>query len=161
MNQSRLALTLAISGLVSGCATVTHDANQQVRIDTFAQDQQQVAGAKCILKNERGEWTVTTPGAVSVHRSPENLIVKCEKEGQPIGTATAISRANGGMFGNILLGGGIGAIVDHNKGTAYNYPGWLKVILGADLVFDRRDEKDETQPSPSLQANQESALESK
>jgi hypothetical protein len=32
----------------------------------------------------------------------------------------AISRANAGMAGNIIFGGGIGAIIDHNKGTAYS-----------------------------------------
>lgn len=43
------------------------------------------------------------------------------------------------MWGNILFGGGIGAIVDHNKGTAYSYPDWVKVVLGDNLVFDRKN----------------------
>ena len=34
------------------------------------------------------------------------------------------------MFGNILLGGGIGAIVDHNNGTAYDYPSPIKIFMG-------------------------------
>ncbi len=46
------------------------------------------------------------------------------------------------MWGNILFGGGIGAIVDHNKGTAYSYPDWVKVILGDNLVFDRKNNVD-------------------
>lgn len=137
----------------SGCATITHDANQQVQIDTYSKNQERIMDAKCSAKNERGEWAVTTPGAVSVHRSAENLIVRCEKDGQEPGTATVISRANGGMFGNILIGGGIGAIIDHNKGTAYNYPSWLKIIMGESLIFDKRDESDETRPSPSLSSS--------
>ena len=75
-----------------------------------------------------------------------DLKIKCGKEGQPLGAATAISRANGRMFGNILLGGGIGAIIDHNKGTAYNYPGWLQVTMGESLLFDRMDQTDEGIP---------------
>ena len=43
------------------------------------------------------------------------------------------------MFGNILIGGGIGAIIDHSNGSAYNYPEWMRIVLGDNLVFDRRD----------------------
>ena len=43
------------------------------------------------------------------------------------------------MFGNILLGGGIGAIVDHSNGSAYNYPDWMKLVMGKSLSFDRKD----------------------
>ena len=46
------------------------------------------------------------------------------------------------MAGNIILGGGIGAIIDHNKGTAYTYPTWMQLVFGQTLVFDRSDEKD-------------------
>jgi hypothetical protein len=47
--------------------------------------------------------------------------------------------------GNLVFGGGIGAIIDHNKGTAYSYPSWIRIIMGDNLVFDRKDEK-ENQP---------------
>lgn len=46
------------------------------------------------------------------------------------------------MFGNILFGGGIGAIIDHNKGTAYSYPDWVRVMMGDNLVYDRKNNKD-------------------
>ena len=51
------------------------------------------------------------------------------------------------LAGNILFGGGIGAIIDHNKGTAYTYPTWIQLVFGQTLVFDRSDEK-EGQPVP-------------
>jgi len=65
---------------------------------------------------------------------------------------TAISRVNAGMFGNILIGGGIGAVVDH----ACTYPGWLQLVFGRALVFDRRDEK-EGQPVPPHVEEEKSA----
>lgn len=34
------------------------------------------------------------------------------------------------MFGNIIFGGGIGAIIDHNNGSAYEYPATIKVVMG-------------------------------
>ena len=46
------------------------------------------------------------------------------------------------MFGNIIFGGGIGAIIDHNKGTAYTYPQWIRLVVGKMLGYDRKDDKD-------------------
>ena len=57
---------------------------------------------------------------------------------------TTISRANAGLAGNIIFGGGIGAIIDHNKGTAYTYPTWVQLVFGQTLVFDRSTEKEGT-----------------
>jgi hypothetical protein len=50
----------------------------------------------------------------------------------------------GGMWGNIILGGGIGAIIDHNKGTGYNYPNDLPVKLGKSTTIDKRDDKNDS-----------------
>ena len=57
------------------------------------------------------------------------------------------------MFGNIILGGGIGAIIDHNKGTAYTYPTWVQLIFGKSLVFDRSAEKEGQPTVPTEQGS--------
>ncbi len=44
------------------------------------------------------------------------------------------------MFGNIIFGGGIGAIIDHSKGTGYNYPDALPVEMGRSKIVDRAQE---------------------
>ena len=46
------------------------------------------------------------------------------------------------MYGNIIFGGGIGAIIDHNNGKGYKYPSWLQLKFGKTMVFDRSTEKD-------------------
>ena len=143
-NKKAVAL-LPLLLLMSGCATITKDANQSVQIETYSKDNQPVTNVKCVAQNDRGQWTTAAPGAVRVHRSGENLMVNCEKEGEQSGKGTVVSRANGGMWGNLVFGGGIGAIIDHNKGTAYSYPSWIRIIMGDNLVFDRKDEK-ENQP---------------
>ena len=143
MKKTSLLLSLmALASITSGCATITKDANQSVQIETYSKDNQPVSGIKCSAQNERGTWTATTPGAVSVHRSSQNLLVNCEKEGDQAGRGTVISRVNGGMWGNIVFGGGVGAIIDHNKGTAYTYPSWIRIVMGDHLVYDRKDEKE-------------------
>lgn len=55
------------------------------------------------------------------------------------------------MFGNILIGGGIGAIIDHSKGVAYNYPDWVQLIFGETQVFDRMHRED-GKPTQSVAA---------
>ena len=35
------------------------------------------------------------------------------------------------MFGNIFIGGGIGAIVDHGTGAGYEYPAFIQVQMAA------------------------------
>jgi hypothetical protein len=137
-----LSLLIAASGFMGGCATITKDAKQSVQIETFDKNNQPIEGVKCTAENERGKWTTLTPGFVSVHRSSQNLLVNCEKENEVAGRGTVISRVNGGMFGNIVFGGGIGAIIDHNKGTAYTYPSWLRIVMGDSLVYDKKDEKE-------------------
>jgi uncharacterized protein YceK len=144
-NNKKVFGLISVLLLMSGCATITKDANQSVQIETYSKDNQAIAGVKCVAQNDRGQWSTAAPGTVSVHRSGENLLVNCEKEGEQPGKGTVVSRANGGMWGNLVFGGGIGAIIDHNKGTAYSYPSWIRIIMGDNLVFDRKDEK-ENQP---------------
>jgi hypothetical protein len=64
----------------------------------------------------------------------------CKKEGLPTGILKAVSRAAGSMFGNIIFGGGIGALIDHSKGTGYDYPNRLPVVMGQSIMVDKKDE---------------------
>jgi len=137
---NKLVMSFVVSFFVTGCASITKDAMQPIKVETYA-DGKMMDGVKCVAKNDRSESNATTPGSVVVHRSGANLSINCEKDGTK-GFATLISRANGGMWGNILFGGGIGAIIDHNKGTAYSYPDWIRVIMGENLMFDRKENKE-------------------
>lgn len=139
---------------LTGCATITGSEMQTLSVTAHAQDSTTVLTAQCSLKNDRGVWQVKTPGFVNVHRSAEDLDVDCKKDGMPDGLVKAVSRAGGDMFGNIVFGGGIGAIIDHEKGTGYNYPDTLTVVMGKASVIDRGDEDRKQQPaaSPSAQS---------
>lgn len=132
---------LLLVGLMSGCATITSTEMQPVTVATHTAEGQPVEQAACSLKNDVGYWKVTSPGVVSVKRSAEDLMIECKKDGSPDGIARAISRAAGGMWGNIIFGGGIGAIIDHNKGTGYDYPNDLIVKMGQSVTIDKKDEK--------------------
>jgi hypothetical protein len=79
-----------------------------------------------------------------VRRSNKDLQVICKKAGIDVGTANVVSRTKGNMYGNILLGGGIGAIIDHNNGSAYEYPTLIKIFMGR--MGQKIEDKPETPP---------------
>lgn len=135
LQYSSLALSVM---MFSGCASIMKDDYQRLQVETYSKNDTLVGNAKCRAKNDRGEWVMFTIGTLTVRRSDQNLLISCEKDGVATGYATLISRANEGMYGNVLAGGYVGAIVDHNNGNAYSYPDWIRVIMGDNLVFDRK-----------------------
>lgn len=142
----RHLVTAAIAMVaLSGCATVMNDATQPIRIDTKTADGQLVSGADCAISNDKGRVTVKSGQTAQVHRSARDLEVTCVLPGQRDAAGRSISRANMGIWGNILIGGAIGAIVDHSKGTGYTYPSWIQLVFGQTLSFDRHRE-DRGQP---------------
>ena len=153
MRTVRLFLAMAVVALSSGCATITSKEMQELSLTAQAEDGKAVEKAKCSLKNERGEWQAETPSIVSVRRSSEDLIVECKKDGHSNGSLRAISRAAGGMFGNIIFGGGIGAIIDHSKGTGYNYPDNLPVKMGQSITVDRHQNQQAQGDKPQQDAS--------
>ena len=147
----RSAFCAMILGVtLSGCATITTDSGQSLRIETFAESGEEVRGALCKLDNDNGSYQVTTPGSVTVRKSSVDLAIDCTAPNQPAAKAAVTSRVGPGMFGNIIFGGGIGAIIDHSKGTAYNYPTWLQLVFGRTLSFDRNEHED-GKPTPAFE----------
>ena len=92
-------------------------------------ENKEITGVGCTLTNDAGKWFVTTPGSVTVNKSTGDLSVDCQKENVAIGNAIVVSKSNGSVWGNILLGGGIGYIVDRNTGAGFDYPPNISVML--------------------------------
>ncbi len=137
----RLLALVTCTGLC-GCASVVNDSTHPMKVETLTADGKTVAGAECKLSNDYGLITVKSGDTAQVRRSSNDMDITCSFKGQSDARGRAISRVNSGMFGNIIFGGGIGAIIDHNKGTAYTYPTWVRLIFGQMRVFDRTDEKE-------------------
>lgn len=119
-----------LTALTSGCASITGTTNQSISVQTREREGKEAPGAACELSNNKGKWFVTSPGSVTVTRSNDDMQVLCNKQGSEPGRASVVSATKGAMFGNILFGGGIGAIVDHNSGAAYEYPAFIQVLMG-------------------------------
>lgn len=138
----KTVLILAGTLALTGCASIVNDSTQPMRIETKSSSGQAVGGAECKISNDYGSITAKSGDTAQVRRSSKDLDITCKHPDNPEAVARAISRANAGLAGNILFGGGIGAIIDHNKGTAYTYPTWVQLVFGKSLVFDRSAEKD-------------------
>ncbi|MBM3368682.1 MAG: hypothetical protein FJY43_10480 [Betaproteobacteria bacterium] len=147
--------SVALIGL-GGCASITGSELQSLLVTTVEKSGTAVPGAECAFQSPKGIWSVSTPGSVMVLRSGEDMTVTCRKGAAVPGIAKLISRAHGGMFGNIIFGGGIGALIDHNKGTGYEYPNKVTVVMGESTLIDRqheveREQQQSNQASPSQQ----------
>ena len=147
MKHAALVIVVGSTLFSGGCSTITQSETQSLALT--ATYESKPVEANCQLKNDKGSWDAKSPSNVTVRKSNEDLEVTCKKEGIADGILKAISRAAGSMFGNIIFGGGIGAIIDHSTGTGYDYPSKLPVKMGEAVVIDRKDERQ------AAQANQE------
>jgi hypothetical protein len=120
---------LSIAALSSGCATITTGMYQVVSVESSAKGAP-VTGAACRLENNKGSWFVRTPGTVPVHRSYQDMKVSCAHDEHDAALVVVPSATKAMVFGNILIGGAIGAGVDIGIGSAYDYPALISVEFG-------------------------------
>jgi hypothetical protein len=131
----KILLAVVITSQV-GCASITGTTGQSISVEAKSESAQ-ISGADCEMTNSKGKWFLKTPGSVQVRRSSDDLIVICSKKGFEAGQKNVVSQTKGAMFGNIVLGGGIGALVDHNTGAAYEYPTLVQIFLNkTDVLAD-------------------------
>jgi len=149
--KSRFAILASMVMLSTGCSSITGTTGQSVSLQTRDKAGAEVPGAACELTNNKGKWFVTTPGSVQIRRSNDDMLVQCTKAGHETGQASVVSDTKGSMFGNIIFGGGIGAVVDHNTGAAYEYPTLIQVVMG--LVTKVETPRNGTPGSGSIPAD--------
>ena len=110
------------------------DSSQAVSIDT-----PNCKEAKCRITNSEGIYYVAeTPATITVNKAFGDLTVICEKNGKSE-TSVHKSSANVATFGNILLGGIPGALIDGGTGSVYDYPTNIVNNLSCEkLSFNKR-----------------------
>ena len=100
-----------------GCASLFSDASQPVSIDTPSCKE-----AKCRATNSDGVYyAAATPATIVVNKAFGDLTIVCEK-GDQRATSVHKSSATAATFGNILMGGPVGALIDGGTGKGYSYP---------------------------------------
>lgn len=110
---------------LTGCATVIEGTGQSVAVATNP------PGANCTVSRQGTLLgsVESTPGSVRVDKSKNDLTVSCTKSGYQATTVSYSPSFNGTTFGNIILGGGIGAVVDASTGANYDYPTQVSLDL--------------------------------
>jgi hypothetical protein len=71
----------------------------------------------------------STPGSIRVDKSKNDILVTCSKPGFQTASVAQSPRFVGTTFGNIVLGGGVGAIVDAASGANFEYPNQVVLQL--------------------------------
>lgn len=112
---------------LTGCASLTGQHTQPLTVTTL-HNNQEISGIKCTLTNDAGTWFVTTPGTAAIRKSTGDLSIDC-REDPLFGNSTIASASNTAVWGNILLGGVIGYVVDRNTGAGFDYPTSAIVIM--------------------------------
>lgn len=143
-----ISIGLALS-VLGGCASLTTDKMQPIKVEAFDAEGNSIKGAKCVLTNSAGTFYSETPNMAYVSKAAGVLMVKCTQlNTEAVADGVLTSRVGGAVFGNIILGGGIGAIIDTASGVAYNYPEWIQLMLNQTFYFDRKHHED-GQPTPA------------
>ncbi|TAG47688.1 MAG: hypothetical protein EAZ30_09135 [Betaproteobacteria bacterium] len=137
----KLCSALFLVAALSGCASITTSGDTQVKVETVTLDGQAVDAADCSLMRAGVATPFKSPNTVPVPKAAGDAGIECKKDGMPDGKAILISRVGAATFGNVLIGGGVGIIVDQATGKAYNFPEWIRVVMGKTLTFDRADHK--------------------
>ena len=132
-----LCACAGVLSILTGCASVTHGTTQSIKIETLTPGGQVVDGAECKVANDKGEAITLSGQSVPVRRSGGNLSIQCTQAGQAPAGGQAVSRVNGGMVGNVLIGGLIGVAIDASNGSGFNYPSWMQLVFGEQRYFDR------------------------
>jgi len=151
LTSSRNLGALLLSVALSGCATLAGDATQKLNIQTVDGDGRLVEGMSCHASNASADYVGVTPMFdTHVRRSSSPLVIECRRDGFAMARGVVVSRAVNMQPAQMLLPGGSSLmIIDHLTGYMYSYPRWVRLQVGADMVFDRRDENGRG-PTPGL-----------
>lgn len=118
-----------IAIILSGCATITTGTTQSILVDTF-----NAHGANCKGVDSKGReyYWPNTPSSTTVQKGDAPMVLTCEKPGFKKTVHTVDETLVGATFGNIILGGGVGILVDAVSGAAQKYPNIVKFPMEPD-----------------------------
>lgn len=115
---------------MTGCASIVNGTKENVMVNTI-----NTPGAECSLTNDKGKWYVNnTPESVTVHRSFKQLIIHCKKKGFKPADINVDSKTKAMAYGNLVIGGLVGASIDSYNGSAFDYPTNIEIPMKKGLA---------------------------
>lgn len=119
----RYLVVLALA--LTGCSTVIEGRSQQILVNSSP------AGADCGLYRQglRIATVQNAPGSALVEKTKHDIWIVCVKPGYQQATHYNKSGVAGATVGNVILGGGIGWIIDSASGADNKYDTPVNVTL--------------------------------
>jgi hypothetical protein len=133
------SLYIALLLVMGGCASVMMGSYQDIFIETKCGEKP--VKAECSVSNEIGVWSVKTPGSIHLHKGYDELELNCKGESFDLHKVYINSSGNLPLYGNALVGGGIGAFTDIETRAGFDYPTKITFIVkSCNAVQDTREE---------------------
>lgn len=149
----QLIIIAPLAFTLCACATVTRGTKQALEIET------EPSGA--VVTTSLGKGCDATPCAIPKISREAEFTVTIEKDGYKTSTHNITHQMSdgggAGMAGNVILGGGIGAIVDANNGATQELvPNPLRVTLekiGDDETMSGKSDANETEDTAAAETS--------
>lgn len=113
----KFVCAVSVALALGGCASIVEGTSQEIAVNTDP------TGAKCLL--ERQGITIaqvnSTPGSVRIDKTKHDITVICSKDGYEDARYHNKSDVAAMTAGNIILGGGVGWIIDSASGADNKY----------------------------------------
>lgn len=103
--------------LAGGCASVTMGDEQTIMVETSNCGKP----TQCSIMNKKGSWDFTAPGSVTIKKSDDSLVVRCQ-DGDDYVTRSVTPNKDKMIWGNVILGGGLGAFYDAHTDAHWEFP---------------------------------------
>ena len=116
------------AALSTGCATVMDGSTDSVSVNANGCDSDRSA-IHCELENNDGVVHSMAPGTAVISKSSSALAIRCESNDGATGNTMVESTYNAKNIGNVLIGGGVGIIVDAVSGAMWKYPKAVNVPM--------------------------------
>lgn len=108
---------------LSACASVVSDNDTTTQIGSDPQP------AKCTLNGTDFTRTITTPGTIVLPSDAAPITVTCTADAHFATSYNLDTAMDGWILGNILIGGGIGFVIDAVRGAGQKYPSDITITL--------------------------------
>lgn len=114
---------LIVAMVLPGCASMVSGSTSKTSIETDP------AGANCEFYGHHYTHRGVAPLSVSLPAKAAPITIICAAEGYERSTVYLDTEADGWIFGNLLLGGAIGIMVDGASGAGQMYPDRVSLAL--------------------------------
>ena len=122
MKKNSKILFMLIAIAFSSCSTIVNDSHLPINL-SFSDN----SAGQCNLRNKRESYVAQIPSTIPVRRSDDPLVYNCTTEDGRQANGSIMSTVGQTMAGNIIFGGGIGAIIDANNDMHREYPGYFVI----------------------------------